>query len=194
MKAGTHRRIAAALTAASALAGCGSMPSLSMPSLPRSGSASSISAGQSEKDVEAALGKPTEVIAADGGARVMFYNHAPGGGQTEAIVLGADAKVRAVEKRLTRANVGRLTCGQSTSRAVRATLGPPLKVEQKPGLGLEEWMYRFSDIGWTDPILLYVAFSRDGLVRELYAAADQRSDAPTSNIDLLPSGNVNCAR
>ena len=82
----------------------------------------------------------------------------------------------------------------TTSRAVRASLGPPLRIEQKPGLGLEEWMYRFTDIGWNDPILLYVSFSNDGVLRELFSATAARQDQSSNNTDLLPSGNVNCAR
>ena len=173
-----------------ALSACNSMPSLSVS--PRLASAAAVSAGQSEKDVEAALGKPTEVLVVEGGLRVMFYNHAPGGGQTDAVVLGPDGRVRAVEKRLTRENASQLVCGRTTSRAVRALLGPPLRVEQKASLGREEWMYRFSEVGWSDPILLYVAFSRDGVVREVYAAADQRVDQPSSNVDLLRGGNATC--
>lgn len=182
----------AAVSGVLALSACGSMPSLSLPSAARSASTGSITAGQSEKEVEAAIGKPTEVLVVEGGLRTMFYNRAPAGGQTDAVVLGPDGRVRAVEKRLTRENAARLGCGRTTSRAVRALLGPPLRVEQRVSLGREEWMYRFSEIGWSDPILLYVAFSRDGVVRELYATADQRIDEPSSNVDLLPGGNVTC--
>jgi hypothetical protein len=187
----TANRIALCVATAAALGACGSLPSL--PSL--SFSRPAIEAGKStQKDVEAAFGKPTEIIdGAAAGEKILFYNHAPAGGETHAVTLRSDGVVRAFEQRLTRANVQRISCGQSSSRSVRNLLGPPLRVTPRPALGLEEWSYRLSTVS-TDPVLLHIAFSRDGIARELFAAIDAAANSSSGNLDLLPSGNVTCLR
>ena len=154
----------AACLAAGLLPGCASY------------SGSSLVAGKSTvAEVEALMGKPAERVEKPGGGSVLYYPRGPAGRETYAVSIGADAKVQAVEQRLTDANIATLVAGTTTAREVRELFGPPPTTQRLPRLQRDVWEYPM-DIR-AMPHLLVVQFSADGIVREVYKLIDDAAQS-----------------
>jgi hypothetical protein len=140
-------------------------------------SASSLVAGKSTAaEVEALMGKPAERVETPGGGSVLYYPRGPAGRETYAVSIGADGKVRAVEQRLTDANIARLVPGTTTAREVRELFGPPPTTQRLPRLQRDVWEYPMDNGAM--PRLLLVQFSPDGIVREVFNMIDFAAQPP----------------
>jgi hypothetical protein len=133
-------------------------------------------------DVEALMGKPAERIETPGGGSVLYYPRGPYGRQTYAVVLRADGKVQAVEQRLTDENIAKLVTGTTTSKQVREIFGPPPKTTSIPRLQRDVWEYPMDNM--TQPRILYVQISADGIVREVLKMEDYSAEAPSGSGDM----------
>jgi hypothetical protein len=122
------------------------------------------------------MGKPAERIAQPDGGSVWFYPQAPLGRHTYAVRLGPDGVVRAVDQRLTRANVAKLVAGTSTQKDVRELFGPPYSVTRFPRQARLVWEYKLLD--YEELRVLWVQFSDDGIVREVLEGHDWAADPP----------------
>jgi hypothetical protein len=141
-------------------------------------SGSSLVAGKSTAaEVEALMGKPAERIEKPGGGSVFYYPRGPAGRVTYAVSLGADGKVQAVEQRLTDANIAKLVRGTTTAREVRELFGPPSTTGRLPRLERDVWEYPMDNIAM--PYVLYVQFSADGIVREVFKMKDYSAEPPS---------------
>lgn len=109
--------------------------------------------------VEAKWGKPAEMLALAGGARVSYY---PRGRQTFAVTLGADNVVRSIEQRLDDEYFRRIAPGSTTMKEVRELLGPPDHIARYERLKHTVWEYR---IAQRRQFIVY--FSDDGIVRDV---------------------------
>ena len=110
---------------------------------------------------------------------MLYYPRGPLGRESFAVVLGADGKMRAIEQRLTDANIARLALGSSTTAQVRELLGPPPTTSTLPRLQREVWEYRMGDN--LHPYFLSVQFSSDGIVREVLKLPEMNGDSPSWN-------------
>jgi hypothetical protein len=141
-------------------------------------SGSSLVVGKSTAaDVESLMGKPAERVETLGGGSVFYYPRGPFGRETYAVVLGADEKVQAVEQRLTDANIAKLVVGTSTTKEVRELFGPPSMTTRFPRLKRDVWGYPMDNIAM--PYVLYVQFSVDGIVREVFKMKDYSAEPPS---------------
>jgi hypothetical protein len=146
-------------------------------------SGSSLVAGKSTAaDVEALMGKPAERIEKAGGGSVLYYPRGPFGRETYAVLIGADGKVEAVEQRLTDANIAKLVLGTTTSKEVRELFGPPILVTHFSRLQRDVWEYPMDTA--TMPYVLYVQFSSDGIVREVFKIKDYTAEPPSGSDSL----------
>ncbi len=116
------------------------------------------------------MGKPAERFEKPGGRSVLYYSRGPAGRETYAVSIGADGKVQAVEQRLTDANIAKLVAWTTTAREVRDLFGPPSRTTRLPRLQRDVWEYPMDPI-WM-PYLLFVQFSSDGIVREVFKIQD----------------------
>lgn len=138
----------------------------------------SLVAGKSTAaDVESVMGPPAEKITAANGDSTWFYPHSPAGRDTYAVRIGPDGRVRAVEQRLTEANMAKLIAGTTTAKEVREIFGPPNRVIRMDRQQREAWEYLyFNPI--QIPFILYVQTSADGIVREVVTIRDPSQDFP----------------
>jgi hypothetical protein len=127
--------------------------------------------GQSEADVRARMGEPTDRIVVPGGSR-LEYARGPFGKHTYRIDLDATGKVRGVSQILTEANFEALRPG-ATRDEVRDRLGRPAETRVGwRGVG-EVWSYRYDyriDCRWFQVWLV------DDRVREASYATDPVCD------------------
>jgi hypothetical protein len=132
--------------------------------------------GQSSADeVEALMGPAAERRPGAGGETVRFYSRQPNGRQMYAARIGPDGKLLAIEQRLTEDSLGKLVRGTSRSNDVRDLLGPPYQVDTFARLAREVWSYNMYANGYK-PMVLYVQFSGDGVLREVMMFDDPRHE------------------
>jgi hypothetical protein len=137
-----------------------------------------VSGKSTASDVESVMGPPAEKVATAGGDSTWFYPHAPAGRDTYAVRIGPDGVVRAVEQRLTEANMAKLVAGTTTVKEVRELLGPPNRVFRMERQQREAWEYLYYNVIQV-PFFLYVQASPDGIVREVLTIRDPSLDAGT---------------
>jgi hypothetical protein len=89
--------------------------------------------------------------------------------------IGPDGKLLAIEQRLTEDSLGKLVRGTSRSNDVRDLLGPPYQVDTFARLAREVWSYNMYANGYK-PMVLYVQFSGDGVLREVMMFDDPRHE------------------
>jgi hypothetical protein len=125
----------------------------------------------SAEEVEAVMGPSAAQRPGPGGETVRYYSRQPNGRQMYAVRFGPDGKLRAIEQRLTEANLARLAPGASRADDVRDLFGPPYEVDTFARQAREVWTYKMYGIG-TQMMNLYVQFSSDGVVREVMMLDD----------------------
>src|SRR6185295_321483 len=105
--------------------------------------------GQSSaEEVEALMGPAAERRPGAGGETVRYYSRQPNGREMYAARFGQDGKLRAIEQRLTEANLARLALGASRTDDVRNLFGPPYKVDTFARLAREVWTYKMYGDGF----------------------------------------------
>ncbi len=116
--------------AVAALAGCAA---LAPPSVP---------AGASMAEVEAKLGRPAEVVAAQGGGAIWQYPQGPIGQTTYMVAFGADGRATGIRQALTWQDFAGIRPGM-TRADIRREFGRPGTVVDYRNLGEEVWTYRY---------------------------------------------------
>jgi SmpA/OmlA family protein len=128
--------------------------------------------GQSSAaEVEAVMGPPAERSRSANGETVLWFPRFPFGRESHAARIGPDGRLIAIEQRLAPENVARLQPGRTTAKEVRDLLGPPWRADPFPRMQREIWTYPMMATDPT-PKHLYVQFSGDGVLRELYLLDD----------------------
>ncbi len=102
----------------------------------------SIPPGASKADVEAALGKPVDVVNAPGGEVVWQYPRGPVGQTTYMVTFGADGRAKGLTQALTWENFARVRPGM-TRDEIRLAFGRPYTTVFYRNLGEEVWSYRY---------------------------------------------------
>ena len=148
-------------------------------------SGSSLVAGRSTSaEVEALMGKPAERVEKPGGGSVLYYPRGPAGRESYAVSIGADGKVQSVEQRLTDVNIAKVVLGTTTAREVRELFGPPPTTQRLPRLQRDVWEYPMDNR--ETPHLLFVQFSPDGIVREVFKMTDFSVQPPGGSGGGMP--------
>lgn len=128
-------------------------------------------------DVERVMGRPAEKLVSANGDSTWFYPHGPAGRDTYAVRIAPDGRVRAVDQRLTEANMAKLIAGTTTAKEVREIFGPPGRVIRMDRQQREAWEYFYFNPVQI-PFILYVQTSADGIVREVLTIRDPSQDVP----------------
>jgi hypothetical protein len=129
-------------------------------------------------EVESTMGRPAMRVAASDGGSVLYYPRSPLGRHTYAVTVAPDGTVRGVEDRLTLATFGKLRIGSSTKKDVQELLGPayPSSISTLPLSSREVWEYPWLD--HQEKRVLWVQFSPDGVVREVFNSRDDFNESP----------------
>lgn len=136
--------------------------------------------GASRAEVEKAMGKPAETVARANGDTLLYFSRMPDGRAIFVATIGPDGKLRSeVEQTLTRKNIASIKAGMQ-AKEVRELLGPPSKsgartvsVNYEPAQR-EIWEYPWTDV--QEMRLLYLQFSKDGVLREKIDGLDFVAD------------------
>ncbi len=131
-----------------------------------------VHAGQTEAEVVARLGQPTQVYQ-DGASRLLEYMHGPMGQTTEMARIGPDGKLAAFEQVLTMQTFAKIKVGEADKNSVLRTIGAPSETRFYAAAQLEAWSYPFKENGVWDS-LMSVYFDKAGVVRKLENGPDPR--------------------
>ena len=129
--------------------------------------------------VEALMGKPSARVAKPDGTSVLYFSRNPMGRHIFAVTLGTDGVMRGIEQTLTQANIDKLMAGITTAAQVREIFGPPdpYSTSYLPVKQMDVWEYRWLEMG--DKRILWVQFSKDGILREVINTHDFEADEPS---------------
>ncbi|WP_241495919.1 hypothetical protein [Paraburkholderia monticola] len=142
---------AAALLAASLLAGCAQPLSAFQP-------------GEDSTLLTTRLGKPAETYnLPDGGKRLMWPTQ-PLGYTTIAADVSADGKIESVRQVLQPGEFNQAQVGTWTKQDVLVHFGRPAEAKKMPRLNEEVWSYRYQDSG-TWHLLYNFYFDQSGVLR-----------------------------
>ena len=126
--------------------------------------------GQSTSaEVEKLMGPSQDRRTLASGETELWFPRLPAGRVSYAARIGKDDRLIAVEQRLTRENVQKLTPGVSREGDVRDLLGPPYRVDKFTRMERNVWTYQAQGI---QAQLIVVQFSGDHILREAYVIDD----------------------
>ena len=127
--------------------------------------------GASAGEVEALMG-PAADKRAKGSETWVYYTRQPYGYANYVARISQDGKLIALEQRLSDENIARIERGKWRADDVREEFGPPYTNINFARMQRDIWEYRFRSLQSTVPYALYVQFSPDGVVREVYTMSD----------------------
>ena len=130
----------------------------------------------SAAEVEAQMGRPAEKLPGAEGGSVWYYPRGVESRHLFAVRIGPDGVLRGIEQRLTRANVAKLLAGSSTLKDTRELFGAPFSTTYFPRQARLVWEYKLYD--YEAFRVLWVQFSDDGIVREVFEGHDYQRDPP----------------
>lgn len=135
--------------------------------------------GSTGAQVEALMGTPSAKVSRPDGSTVLYFSRNPVGRHAYAVTLGPDGVMRSIDQRLTLANINKLVAGKTTSAEARDLFGPPnpSSVGYLPLMQRDVWEYKWLD--YDDRRVIWLHFSRDGVLREVINSHDFGADEPS---------------
>ena len=127
-------------------------------------------------EVEATMGRPAEVIARPNGDTRLYFSRLPFGREIYVATVGGDGVLRALDRTLTRKNIAGIKEGMPAQQ-VRELLGPPYRIVYMKLIDRDVWEYPWRIM--EDKRILWVQFSRDGIVQEIIEMHDFEADPPS---------------
>lgn len=158
-------RIAITLAALALAAGCASFDGRNL-----------VPGKSTRAEVEAAMGRPADVLARPNGDARLYFSRLPFGREIYVATVGSDGVLRALDRTLTRKNIASLKEGMKAAE-VRELLGPPYRIVYMKLIDRDVWEYPWRIV--EDKRILWVQYSRDGIVQEVIEMHDFESDPPS---------------
>ena len=155
------RRVFAVLTAAALLPSLSSCASWGTPP---------VHPGQTEAEVIAKLGRPTNVYQ-DGASRQLEYMHGPAGQSTDMARIGADGRLVSYAQVLNMQTFRNINIGEADKDKVLRTVGAPSQIQYYRLAKLEAWNYPYRENGIWDSMMT-VYFDKAGIVRRMENGPD----------------------
>lgn len=135
----------------------------------------SLAAGTPRTAVMAQLGAPFLATPMPNGGERLVYTTQPMGFYVYHVELDASGRVERTEQVLTFNRLAGIPLGQWTAADVRATFGPPMRIERVYSFTGDVWTYRFiADINLRR--LAHVHIDPTGVVRRVMFTDDPLSD------------------
>lgn len=140
--------------------------------------------GSTGAQVEALMGTPSGKVSKPDGSTVLYFSRNPVGRHVYAVTLGPDGLMRGIDQRLTLANINKLVAGRTTSAEASQLFGPPHPsgVGYLPLMQRDVWEYKWLE--YDDRRVLWLHFSKDGILREVINAHDSSVDEPSGGPGL----------
>ena len=130
-----------------------------------------------EADVVAEMGPPAMRLKRANGDQLLYYTYYPWGREVKVATLGPDGILRGLESRLTHDNIYSIKEGMK-EQDVRELLGPPREISRVALYDYVVWEYPWLE-AYKEKRILWVHFSRDGVVRKVVEMHDEVAEPTT---------------
>ncbi len=128
--------------------------------------------GQSEADVLARLGRPSNVYTA-GNSRFLEYRHGPMGQTTDMAQIGPDGRLQSFEQVLTMEKFAQIIPDQTRQEQVLQLVGAPSEILYYRHVRMNGWNYPYKESNvWDSMMTIYV--DSGGMVRRMENGPDPR--------------------
>ena len=121
-------------------------------------------------DAQAQMGPPDQRLTLANGDSELFFSRLPYGRAMYVVTFGPDGVMKSMEQRMQHASFAKLVANTSTKKEVSELLGPPGKQGRFDRQKRDWWEYRYRQP--PDYRVVWVQFSDDGVVREIYDMLD----------------------
>ena len=139
---------------------------------------SSLVPGRSTRaEVLQVMGPASDEIAAEDGGALLYFSRLPTGRRNFVARLDKDGVLQSIEQRLTRESLSKLVSGTTTTKDVRALLGPPARTTRMERQARDAWEYEY--YYYQERRVVWVQFSDDGVVQEVLDMIDWSAYPPS---------------
>ena len=121
-------------------------------------------------EAEEVMGRASQRLQLANGDSALYFSRLPYGRTMYVVTAGADGVMKSIEQRMQYAYFARLVANSSTKTQVGELLGPPGKAGRFDRQKRDWWEYRYRQD--MDYRVVWVQFSDDGVVREVYDMLD----------------------
>ena len=121
-------------------------------------------------EAEKLMGAPDQSLKLANGDTALYFSRLPMGRAMYVVTVGPDGVMKSLEQRMTYATFAKVVTNTSTKKEVAELLGPPGRTGRFDRQKREWWEYRYRLM--PDFRVVWVQFSDDGVVREIYDMLD----------------------
>ena len=125
-------------------------------------------------DAETRMGQPTQRLQLANGDSALYFSRLPYGRAMYVVTVGPDGVMKSIEQRMQYATFAKVVANAWTKKEVSELLGPPGQAGRFDRQKRDWWEYRY----WQAPDyrVVWVQFSDDGVVREVYDTLDPEEE------------------
>ena len=132
---------------------------------------SSLRPGESTAaDAEATLGAAHQRLKLANGDSALYFSRLPYGRAMYVVTVGPDGVMKSIEQRMQQPVFAKVVANSWTKEQVGELLGPPGRTGRFNRMHRDWWEYRYRI--QPDDRVVWVQFSDDGVVREMYDMID----------------------
>jgi len=121
-------------------------------------------------EAEKLMGAPDQSLKLVNGDTALYFSRLPFGRAMYVVTVGPDGVMKSIEQRMTYASFAKVVANSWTKKEVAELLGPPGRTGRFDRQKREWWEYRYRLM--PDFRVVWVQFSDDGVVREIYDMLD----------------------
>ena len=121
-------------------------------------------------EAEKLMGTPDQSLKLVNGDTALYFSRLPFGRAMYVVTVGPDGVMKSIEQRMTYASFAKVVANSWTKKEVAELLGPPGRTGRFDRQQREWWEYRYRLM--PDFRVVWVQFSDDGVVREIYDMLD----------------------
>ena len=125
-------------------------------------------------DAETLMGQPSQRLKLANGDSALYFSRLPYGRAMYVVTAGPDGVMKSIEQRMEYANFAKVVANSWTKKEVSELLGPPGSQGRFDRQQREWWEYRYRQ--QPDYRVVWVQFSDDGVVREVYDTLDPEEE------------------
>src|SRR6185436_13538320 len=125
-------------------------------------------------EAEKLMGTPDQSLKLVNGDTALYFSRLPFGRAMYVVTVGPDGVMKSIDQRMTYASFAKVVANSWTKKEVAELLGPPGRTGRFDRQKREWWEYRYRLM--PDFRVVWVQFSDDGVVREIYDMLDPEEE------------------
>ena len=132
-------------------------------------------------EAETLMGAADRRLKLANGDSALYFSRLPYGRAMYVVTVGPDGVMKSIEQRMQQANFAKVVANAWTRKEVSELLGPPGKQGRLDRMKRDWWEYRY--LLAPEFRVVWIQFSDDGIVREMYDMSDPDEERRKDGID-----------